>query len=183
MRAGPGTKRLPAPRTAMKARSRRIIAAIFTSAVAATAGAEDAPTRTSQIYQQRTADGSVVLSDRPLPGVQVQRSWSIVADDPVAARARREQGRLAAEAVSERIQRQLDLDRQRADAAEADRLRMSLAEARREAEVARQAARETTVVYVPRWRPLEVRRRPVLRPGRPDGSRPPPRPRWAEPGP
>ena len=178
-----GTKRLRSPRMTMEARSYRVFVATLVAAAATTAAAEDSAARTSQIYQQRGADGGIVLSDRPIPGVAVQRSWSIVADDPVAARARREQGRIAAEAVSERIQRQLDLDRQRADTAEADRLRLSLAQARREAEVAREAARETTIVYAPRWHPPSLHRQPTHRPGRTDGSRSPQRRGWPDPGP
>ncbi len=158
----------------------------FALALAAMAGttavvAQEAPARTSQIYQHRTADGRIVLSDRPVAGAQLQRTWNIANEDTVAARERSEKGRLEAQAVSERIQRQLDADRQRADAQEAERLRVALAEARRDAEVARQAARETAVYVPPGWgwgwgpRPPQVR---PLPPSRPGPVRPSPGTRW-----
>jgi len=159
-----------------------ILAALIGAAAVMPVAADEATARTSEIYQQRTADGRIVLSDRPIPGVQVQRSWSIVAEDPVAARERGEKGRRDAQAVSERIERQLERDRQRADAAETDRLRLSLAEARRDAERAREAARETAIVYLPRWRPPRDQVRPVRPPLRSDASRPPQRPRWPDMG-
>ncbi len=137
----------------MKPIARALAVACIVATGATPVLAEDAPARTSQIYQQRTADGRTVLSDRPLTGVPVQRSWSMEREDPVAAKARGEKVRLDAQAVSERIQRQLDSERERADLQEAARLRIALAEARREAELARQAARETPVYLPPGWVP------------------------------
>ena len=136
--------------------------------------AEDELARTSQIYQQRTADGRTLISDRPMTGVPVQRSRSMEREDPVAAKARGEKVRLDAQAVSERIQRQLDSERERADVQEAARLRVALAEARRDAELARQAARETPVYLPPGW----GQRGPQVRP-----VRPLPRPRPVRPSP
>ena len=142
------------------------------------AGAEEAPARTAQIYQQRTADGRTVLSDRPVAGARLQRTWSIEAEDPVAARLRGEKVRLEARAVSERIQRQLDSDRQRADTLEAARLRVALAEAQREAERARQEARETAVYLPPGWGPRNPQVRPVRPWPRHAPVQPAPGPRW-----
>jgi hypothetical protein len=161
---------------------RCLVAALAAGGGITTAAAEQAAPRMSQIYQQRTADGRIVLSDRPTPGVQIQRSWSIVGEDPVAARERSETVRLEAQAVSERIQRELDRDRQRADATEVERLRRSLAEARRDAELAREAAREMSVIYLPRWRSPQARMQPTRPPARAGSTRPPQRPRWPEPG-
>jgi len=63
----------------------------FALALAAMAGttavvAQEAPARTSQIYQHRTTDGRIVLSDRPVAGAQLQRTWAIANEDAVAAR-------------------------------------------------------------------------------------------------
>ncbi len=154
----------------------------FALALAAMAGttavvAQEAPARNSQIYQHRTADGRIVLSDRPVAGAQLQRTWAIANEDAVAARERSEKSRLEAQAVTERIQRQLDGDRQRAEAEETARLRGALAEARRDADLARQAARETAV-YAPGWwgwRGGHVRPLPSSRPG---PVRPSPGTRW-----
>ena len=173
-----GTRRGESAPTGMNATARRPLAIALAAAVlTGTAGAEEAPARTAQIYQQRTADGRTVLSDRPVAGAQLQRTWSIEADDPVAARARSEKMRLEAQAVSERIQRQLDSDRQRADTLEAARLRVALAEAQREAERARQAARETPVYLPPGWGWRGTQVRPVRPWPRPAPVRPAPGPR------
>jgi hypothetical protein len=177
-----GTKSLRWAPSRMDSALRRLSAALAVCAGISTAAAEQAPSRMSQIYQQRTPDGRIVLSDRPTPGVPIQRSWSIVGEDPVAARERSEKVRLEAQAVSERIQRALDLDRQRTDATEVERLRRSLAEARRDAEIAREAARETSVVYLPRWRSPQARMQPTRPPVRSDNGRPTHRPRGPEPG-
>jgi len=172
LRAGTRSRR-SAP-TGMKLIARALAVAWIVTTGATPVLAEDAPARTSQIYQQRTADGRTVLSDRPLTGVPVQRSWSMEREDPVAAKARGEKVRLDAQAVSERIQRQLDSERERADLQEAARLRIALAEARREAELARQAERETPVYLPPGWLPRGPQVRPV---------RPLPRPRPVRPSP
>jgi len=177
-----GTKRRrPAP-TGMDSALRCLIAALAACGGISTAAAEQTASRMSQIYQQRTADGGIVLSDRPTPGAPIQRSWSIVGEDPVAARERSERVRLEAQAVSERIQRELDRDRQRADSTEVERLRRSLAEARRDAELAREAARETSVVYLPRWRSPQARIQPTRPPLRSGSVRPTQPPRAPEPG-
>ena len=163
----------------MNRMARRLAIALAAATVSAAVGAEEAPARTAQIYQQRTADGRTVLSDRPVAGAQVQRTWSIETEDPVAARARGEKVRLDAQAVSERIQRQLDSDRERADTLEAARLRVALAEAQREAERARQAERETPVYLPPGWGWRGTQLRPVRPWPRPTPVRPAPgAPRW-----
>ena len=162
----------------MNRAGRRIAIALAAAAAMGAAGAEEAPARAAQIYQQRTADGRTVLSDRPVAGAQLQRTWSITAEDPVAAQARSDKVRQEAQAVSERIQRQLDSDRQRADTLEAARLRVALAEAQREAERARQAARETPVYLAPGWGWRGPQVRPVRPWPRPAPVRPSPDRRW-----
>ena len=166
-----GTRDRARAPTAMKPIARALAVACIVTGMAPVL-AEDAPARTSQIYQQRTADGRTVLSDRPLTGVPVQRSWSMEREDPVAAKARGEKVRLDAQAVSERIQRQLDSERERADLQEAARLRIALAEARRDAELARQAARETPVYLPPGWVPRGPQMRPIRPLPRPQPVRP-----------
>jgi len=167
---GKGTRSRKSARIRMNRTARRFVAALAAMAGTTAVVAQEAGPRTSQIYQQRTADGRIVLSDRPVAGAQLQRTWAIANEDTVAARERSEKSRLEAQAVTERIQRQLDADRQRAEAQEAARLRVALAEARRDAEVARQGARETPVYVPPGWgwgwgpRPPQVRPLPPSRP-------------------
>src|SRR5881409_1937555 len=43
------------------------------------------------VYQQRTADGRIVLTDRPLAGAATQRTWRLRPDDPGSALQRREE--------------------------------------------------------------------------------------------
>lgn len=128
--------------------------------------AQDTTAAAPHIYQQRTADGRVVLTDRPLDGAQTERTWAVWHEEPGAARERSEKLRLEAQTVSERIQRRIDLQEQRADQVELDRLRLSLAEARRDAEFAREAALDNSVVLLPRAvrRPTNLRaQRPAMR--------------------
>ena len=170
-------RRRPAP-SAMKATLATLLLALL-AGIAANARAE-AGTR---VYQQRLADGRMVLSDRPIEGVAIQRTWEIAREDPEAARRRSEAVRLESEAVSERIARRLE--REQADRQEAESLRGSLAEARREAERARDTG-GTVLLGQPygrfgemRW--SDARRSPNLmnpprigvRPDRPDMRRPP----------
>ena len=47
--------------------------------------AQETPGAAAQIYQQRTSDGRIVLSDRPLAGARTQRSWQFAREDAAAA--------------------------------------------------------------------------------------------------
>jgi hypothetical protein len=98
------------------------VAAAPTVAVAATPA-------TTQILQQRTADGRLLLTDRAAPGAKTERSWQVRAEDPVAARQRALEVRAEAHAVSERVQRSIDQQR-RSD--EEERLRMARFDLERE---------------------------------------------------
>ena len=60
---------------------------------------------TTQILQQRTPDGSILLTDRPSPGAKTERSWQVEREDPAAARQRAIDVKAEANLVSERIQR------------------------------------------------------------------------------
>jgi hypothetical protein len=72
--------------------------------------AETAPTAPIQIYQQRTADGRIVLTDRPEGGMKIERAWRID-NEEAAARQRAAQMQREAQAVSERAQRILERQR------------------------------------------------------------------------
>ena len=89
-------------------------------ALPALAGAEAA---NLQIIQQRTRDGSILLTDRALPGATTERSWQVRGEDPAAARQRAIDVKAEANLVSERIQRMLD--QQRRFDLEAERLRVA----------------------------------------------------------
>ena len=143
--------------------------------------AQETPGAAAQIYQQRTSDGRIVLSDRPLAGARTQRTWQFAREDAAAAQQRRDVARREAEAVSERIQRQLDREQQRAEELALERLRLAQAQAQRDAERVRyDAQREpTVVVFVPRRAPHFVP--PIPPPRLPRFPRPgPPEPRMKE---
>ena len=135
-------------------------------AVEIAAVAQDATPADARIYQQRTADGRTVLTDRPVAGAVTQRTWQTAPEDADAARQRREEARLQALAVNERIQRQLEAEREQGLALAQQR---SAAETRLVAEQARADA-APTVVYVPAFvrRPLPRRPHiPLPKPPRP----------------
>jgi hypothetical protein len=147
-----------------------LAAAFF--AAAGGAVAQEGRSANSQIYQQRTADGRIVLTDRPVAGAVTERTWQTAPEDAAAARQRREEARLEALAVNERIQRQIEAERQRDHELALARMELAEAEARLDAERARaDAAAQRAVVFVPSFA-----RRPFPHP--PRVPRPgPPRPR------
>ena len=137
-----------------------------------------APAAGIHVYQQRLADGRVVLTDRPVDGAQTQRTWQIAREDPDAGRQRSEQVRLEAQAVSERVQRRIDQQQVLAENADLARLRLNLAEARRDAELARDSADNAPVLFLPQAfarAPHARSQRPGMRPrpGHPRSNRPP----------
>jgi hypothetical protein len=112
------------------------------------AAASALPART--IYQQRRPDGSIVLSDRPATGNKTERQWTVEAEDPATANARRDASRAESERVTERIQRSLDQQAERDAALESQRLKTQQAADERRAREERQASNEpTTIVVVP----------------------------------
>jgi len=111
-------------------------------AAAGVAQAQDNAGGETRIYQQRDANGRIVLTDRPIPGAVTQRTWQSTPEDAAAAARRREQARLDAQATSERIQRQLDAERQRDLELSLARARLAAAERTAQAEA---AARPVTV--------------------------------------
>jgi hypothetical protein len=145
--------------------------------------AQDAATgHGPQIYQQRTADGRVVLSDRPVAGAKTERTWQFEAEDRAAAQQRREHARREAEAISERIQRQLEREQQRAEELALERLRLAQVQTQRDAERARyDAQREPTVVWFVPQRARHIG--PAFRPHVVPQFPPPRLPRFPRPGP
>lgn len=104
----------------------RHLAAIALLAVAGAAPSLTAAETTTKILQQRTPDGSILLTDRPSAGARTERSWQVNVEDPVAARRRALDVKAEANLVSERIQRTIEHQR-RADL-EAERLRVARAD-------------------------------------------------------
>jgi len=86
-----------------------------------------------QIYQQRAADGRIVLTDRPSATAVTERTWQVDREDREAAQQRAYDVRKEAEAVSERIQRRMEAQ-ERQLAAEQERLYQ---QAQRERQMAR----------------------------------------------
>jgi hypothetical protein len=162
----------PSPRPVI---CRALFAAVLASA-APWAGAQasgTAPER-APIVQQRTSDGRIVITDRPVAGAITERTWQHVPEDSAAASQRREQARLDALAVSDRVQRYLDAQLQREQELNLARMQLAAAQAARDAELARAAeVAEPAVVFFParQWRPP-----PHRPPGKP-GPHPRPRPR------
>jgi hypothetical protein len=86
--------------------------AMLASAIIAAApavAASDPPT--TQVLQQRTSDGRILLTDRPAAGAKTERTWQVQAEDPAGARQRALDVKLEAQQVSERIQRMIAQDR------------------------------------------------------------------------
>lgn len=149
------------------------VAGLVLSAALSAHAAQPAPTAASApthaerpdagpaIYQQRGADGRVLFTDRPTPGLATERRWRVdPAEDAASAAERREAGRAQAERVTERIQRSID-QRQALD----NQLQIEQLRAQREADaLAAERLRE---------RDREYESRPyVVLPGRP-WARPP----------
>jgi len=79
----------------------------------------------TQVLQQRTADGRLLLTDRPAPGARTERSWQIEREDPAAARQRSLDVKAEASLVAERVQRMLDQQRQQRADDDAQRMRLA----------------------------------------------------------
>ena len=77
---------------------------------------------TTKILQQRTPDGSILLTDQPSPGAKTERTWQVNPQDRAAERQRAIDVKAEANLVSERIQRSLDSQRRADDDAQRMRL-------------------------------------------------------------
>jgi hypothetical protein len=92
-----------------------VLALLVPAAIGTTpATAANASPATTEIVQQRLSDGRILLTDQPVRGATIERSWQLPVEDPAAARQRAREASAEAERVSERIQRMLDQQR-RAD--------------------------------------------------------------------
>jgi hypothetical protein len=96
------------------------LAALLAGLVVLSAPAAAAEAK-GQIYQQRAADGRIVLTDRPSATAVTERTWQVDREDKAAAQQRAFDVRKEADAVSERIQRRMEAQ-ERLLAAEQDRL-------------------------------------------------------------
>jgi hypothetical protein len=147
-------------------------AAIGLAAAGAVAQA-DAP-RDLHIYQQRTVDGRIVLTDRPAADAVTERRWQIAPEDPDAALQRRDDARRDAQVLAERIQRRLEREEQRDHELALARIRLTEVQARVAAELARaQAEAEPPVLLVwrlPHPRPPHFPRPPHPRLVQPHGA-------------
>ena len=92
------------------------VSSLLALAGAAAPGFASALPAPAQVYQQRTPDGGVLLTDHPAPGARTERSWQVEREDPVAARQRARDVETEARLVSERIQHRLDEQRRAAQA-------------------------------------------------------------------
>ncbi len=70
---------------------------------------------TTEIIQQRTADGRILLTDRPSAGAKTERSWRMAAEDPAAARRRALDVQIESQLVSERIDRRIAMQQRLLD--------------------------------------------------------------------
>ena len=77
----------------------------------------------TKILQQRTPDGSILLTDQPSPGAKTERSWQVNTQDRAAERQRAIDVKAEANLVSERIQRSIESQRRADD--EAQRMRLA----------------------------------------------------------
>ena len=125
-------------------------AAASSAAATATPGAARDPT---EVFQQRGANGSIVLTDRPSPTRTTERIWQIEREDPVAARQRAEAVRREAQTVSERVQRRLDSQHRLAAEVDLQRLQLDAAERERQLELARIEAERDRAPYSPYFYP------------------------------
>ena len=114
----------------------RHLAALALLAVAGSLPLFAAAETTTRILQQRTPDGSILLTDQPSPGAKTERSWQVNAQDRAAERQRAIDVRAEANLVSERIQRSIDSQRRADD--EAQRMRLAYLQLERDRSMAPQ---------------------------------------------
>ena len=101
----------------------RVLSSALATCLALVAGSVAAETsKTSQIYLQRQADGSAVLTDHPSASALTERVWKMDREDPQAARERAAEVRREADAVSLRVQRSIESQQRLASEAYALRL-------------------------------------------------------------
>jgi outer membrane PBP1 activator LpoA protein len=159
-------------------RSRQFVLFATLGLAAASAVAQTDAPRDLHVYQQRTSDGRIVLTDRPTSDAVTERSWQIAPEDPDLALQRRDDARRDAQALSERLQRRLDHEAQRDHELTLARIRLAEVQARAAAEQARaQAEAEPPVLLV--WRLPHPRPPRFPRPPHPRLVAPHNAPTWA----
>ena len=114
----------------------RYLLALALVAVAGSLPSLAAAEATTKILQQRTPDGSILLTDQPSPGAKTERSWQVSAPDRAAERQRAIDVKAEANLVSERIQRSIDSQRRADD--EAQRMRLAYLQLERDRSMAPQ---------------------------------------------
>ena len=97
-----------------------MLAGLIVAVALPAAAAEPKGQGQGQIYQQRAADGRIVLTDRPSSTAVTERTWQVDREDKEAAKQRAQDLRKEADAVSERIQRRIEAQ-ERLAAAERER--------------------------------------------------------------
>jgi hypothetical protein len=102
-----------------------ILAAVLLGATTIAQAADNSAT--TQIYQQRDADGHAVFTDKPSPKSVTERTWQMNREDPVAAQQRAMEVKREAAAVSERVQRVIEAQLQRASAEDMMRMQLAMA--------------------------------------------------------
>ena len=137
----------------------RLTPILFALLVGSAGGAAAETPATAQIYQQRGADGSIVLTDRPSPKAVTERTWQMDREDPVAARQRALEVKREAEAVSERVQRSIESQQRLASEADLMRLRLALLERQSEAAASDSDSNAVAILGVG-FRPFFASRRP-----------------------
>ncbi len=105
----------------------RSIVLLASAVLAGTPLFAQAAAATTEIIQQRTSDGRVLLTDRPSAGAKTERSWRMSAEDPAAARRRALDVQVEAQIVSERVERLIAMQQRVLDE---DMLRRSAASER-----------------------------------------------------
>ena len=129
---------------------------------------------TASIYQQRTADGRLLLTDRPSPTAVIERTWAMEREEPAAAQQRAAEMRERADAVSERVQRRIEAQERLVAEVGLERMRLARLDREREIELERDAAIGVPVLiggpfgrrgFSPHRRPGFEHRRPGFEPG------------------
>jgi hypothetical protein len=108
-----------------------MVVAVLAGAAAVPAFADS--TSTAQIYQQRDADGHIVLTDRPVAKSVTERTWQMSHEDPAAAQQRALEVKREADAVSERVQRSIEAQLRRSSEEDLMRMRLAMLERQNEA--------------------------------------------------
>jgi len=118
-----------------------VLAAVALPAAAAVdVGSAPSGRAGTSIYQQRTADGRLLLTDRPSPTAVIERTWSMEREDPAAAQQRAAEMRQRADAVSERVQRRIEAQERLVAEVGLERMRLARLDREREIELERDAA-------------------------------------------